>query len=286
MSGTDPLNQDTRDYIRREVQSRSFFGGFPRWVLVAIALWIAVIETADKLPQIFLALPRYQAAMAEAQAKLLQPDLMAAQVKKAQFDAQTAGVQLERAQAETITAKAAATIAAELTTAQLAKAQNDAKTSALQPQQTQMQMAKLGLDTQVVIATLPNTQAGAAMAQQMFKIMGPWMGVLGGMIPTPQQAELISSNSQDYQDAVKDAHSFDNFRALATNPEAQEGIEYWVKVKEDRSHTHTCREGKGARSAEFRAACDTTRESFNRSDARYMRSPNYKAGWDSVFPPK
>ena len=74
-------------YKLRNAPSGSYFAGFPRAVVILIAIWFGLLETADKLPQLMLSYPRYQAALAEANAKLLQPDLVAAQLTKANNEA-------------------------------------------------------------------------------------------------------------------------------------------------------------------------------------------------------
>jgi uncharacterized protein YecT (DUF1311 family) len=66
------------------------FYGFPRFAIVLIALWLALLETADKLPKLFLAFPAYEATLAEMHAKMMQPDITAAQLDKARSEARAA----------------------------------------------------------------------------------------------------------------------------------------------------------------------------------------------------
>jgi hypothetical protein len=305
--------------IKRTEPGGSWQSKLPVPLLILTGLLLFVFEVVAKAPEFFLAYGRFQATQAEYDAKLLQPA--------------TAKAQLDRAEAEAITARAAADIAKALTTAQLSKAQDDARTAtiqpelataqlqnarleaqnrALQPQLTQMQIAKLGLDTQVVIATLPNTQASAAITQQMLQIMGPWMGVLGGAIPQPQQqppapeAAVVQSIPRgappaaqrqqqpqpatlslpagtpegDYVRGSSDAQKWSAFLA-GSEPDVREGSEFWVSVK-DKPAGHSCSEGKGATNAGFKRGCETARERFADVDRQFKANPNYRAGWSSV----
>ena len=71
----------------------STFGGFPRWAVAALAVWLALLETADKLPRLLLAYPGYEATLAEFHAKMMQPDLVQAQLDKARLEAKAASFQ-------------------------------------------------------------------------------------------------------------------------------------------------------------------------------------------------
>ncbi len=61
----------------------STFAGFPRWLVVLFVIWVALLETADKLPRLLLSFPGYEATLAEYQAKMMQPDITAAQLERA-----------------------------------------------------------------------------------------------------------------------------------------------------------------------------------------------------------
>ncbi len=111
--------------------------GFPRWVIIIAALWVATLETADKVPQLLLTYPRYEAALAEAQAKLVQPEMVKAQLEKAQNEAKTSAAQLVRAQYE-------------------------AQAAVYQPKSAQMQVALL--KWQAYQAAAAGTQAEASNA--------------------------------------------------------------------------------------------------------------------------
>ena len=178
-------------------------------------------------------------------------------------------------------------------------------------------MTKLALDTQVVMATLPNTQAAAAISQNLLKIMGPWMGVLGAAIPQPppqeppapraavaqplpratlppaqppaprqqpsQQTTIALTNDPPVNDYLLGAHDAQGWTAFlaGSQPDVREGSEFWVSVK-DKPAGHSCNEGKGATNAGFRRGCETARERFADIDRKYKESPNYRAGWKSV----
>jgi hypothetical protein len=49
---------------------------FPRWVVILVAIWVGILETARTLPDLLLTIPRFQGELAENQAKQLQPDLV------------------------------------------------------------------------------------------------------------------------------------------------------------------------------------------------------------------
>lgn len=105
------------------------FGVFPRWTLVLIAIWLALLETAEKLPRLLLAFPGYEATLAEMQAKMMQPQITAAQLAKAQNEAKASTYQpnLAAVQLEKNTYEANATAYAP------AKALSEAKAARWQP---------------------------------------------------------------------------------------------------------------------------------------------------------
>lgn len=72
--------------LRRPPPEPSTFAGLPRWAVVLIFIWVALLETADKLPRLLLAFPGYEATLAEYKAKMMQPDLTRAQLDKAIAD--------------------------------------------------------------------------------------------------------------------------------------------------------------------------------------------------------
>lgn len=69
----------------------ALWSGLPRGLIVLIAIWVGLLETADKLPQLFLAYPKYQATLAEYHAQMFQPALVSAQAFKAEVDASASG---------------------------------------------------------------------------------------------------------------------------------------------------------------------------------------------------
>jgi hypothetical protein len=87
-------------YLRRAQQpapspvapASSMFSGFPRWLVVLVAIWIGLLETADKLPRLLLAFPAYEATLAEYQAKMMQPDVTTAQLEKARNEAKASAI--------------------------------------------------------------------------------------------------------------------------------------------------------------------------------------------------
>jgi hypothetical protein len=89
------------------------FGVFPRWVVVLIALWVALLETSDKLPRLMLSFPSFQAMLAEFQAK---PQLVQAQAEIAKQTALVSDIR-QKAEAE----KAAADEALSRANAEIAK---------------------------------------------------------------------------------------------------------------------------------------------------------------------
>ena len=101
--------------ITPQPSSSAGFYGFPRFVIVLIALWVALLETAEKLPRLMLAYPGYEATLAELKAKMMQPDITAAQLERARNEAKASAYTPDTA------------------AAQLGKAQADAKTAGFQP---------------------------------------------------------------------------------------------------------------------------------------------------------
>jgi hypothetical protein len=118
-------------YKIRNTASANFFTTFPRWLILMIAVWFGLLETAEKLPMILLSFPRYQAELAEAQAKLLQPDLLRAQLTKAENEATASKLQPE------------------MTKTQLARAKNEAEASEMQPDLISLQVNKARLDATI-----------------------------------------------------------------------------------------------------------------------------------------
>ena len=120
-------------YKLRRSQSRGL-GSFPLLVAVPLGIWLVAVETAARLPDVLLSLPRYEATRAEYEAKMLQPGLVKAQLDIAQAEAEAkklqpllAVAQLEKAQAE---AKAAAFQPA-LVAAQALQAEADSSAKAI-----------------------------------------------------------------------------------------------------------------------------------------------------------
>jgi hypothetical protein len=133
----------------RQARGTGYLAGFPKWVVVLFAVWVVAIETADKLPQIMLSYPRYEAALAEAKAKIMQPDLVAAQLAKAQNDATTSSFQPQIADAQlkrAVNEAKASNFQPELTEAQLKKTFNEAAASEIQPETAVLQRDKLKND--------------------------------------------------------------------------------------------------------------------------------------------
>lgn len=77
-------------YRLRRSPTNSFLTGLPRWALLGAALWVGLLETADKLPFVLLSVPRYQAELAEAKTKMTQLDLVIAQLEKTRYEARAA----------------------------------------------------------------------------------------------------------------------------------------------------------------------------------------------------
>lgn len=198
-------------YKLRNTGSGQFFSTFPRWIILLIAIWFGLLETAEKLPMLMLAYPRYQAALAEAQVKVLQPDLVIPQITKANNDAlasafqadmartqlekarndalasvfqpDTAKAQLDRARLDAITAQ----YQPELTAAQQKKTKLEAQAAEFQPQISQLQLAKLGVDTKVALAQLPVAQQGIALSGLLLGVINSFVG-----IPPPSDTQPVT----------------------------------------------------------------------------------------------
>ena len=128
---------------RRNPPDRSPFASFPRGLVMLIALWVAALETADKLPQLLLSVPRYEAALAEAKGKLVAADMAQAQLEKAKNDAITSGFQPQIAGAQLkreINEAAASNYQPKSAEAQMTRAVNEARASQYQPETAQAQL--------------------------------------------------------------------------------------------------------------------------------------------------
>ena len=156
--------------IKRTEPGGSWQSKLPVPLLILTGLLLFVFEVVAKAPEFFLTFGRFQATQAEYDAKLLQPAIAKAQLDRAEADAVTAKAaadvaapltraQLARAEYDATVAKYAALMAPNqppLLQAQLEKAQYDAKTAALQPNLTMVQFEKLKLET-LAAAFMPTT---------------------------------------------------------------------------------------------------------------------------------
>jgi len=150
------------------------FSGMPRSIIILIAIWVGLLETADKLPRLLLAFPGYEATLAEYQAKMMQPDITAAQLEKARNEAKasafmpdSASVQLDKTKLET---KAAA-FQPGTAEAQLEKSKQEAKASAWQPALTAAQAFKAEVDSVASGATMEGNSSGRL--GNMFDLLDP-----------------------------------------------------------------------------------------------------------------
>lgn len=177
------------------------FGVFPRWTLVLIAVWLALLETAEKLPRLLLAFPGYEATLAELQAKMMQPDITAAQLAKAQNEAKASAyqpdltaVQLDKNRFET----KAASFQPDTAAATLDKTRNEASASIYQPKLAEVQVEKNTYEAQATAYAPAKALAEAKsarwqpslMAAQGLAAQTQWMS--GG----PNDAWLHQGNEQ------------------------------------------------------------------------------------------
>lgn len=154
----------------------SRFAGFPKWLVILIAVWVGALETADKLPALLLAYPRYEANLAETQAKLLAPDLARAQLAAAEsqavvakYDADAAPNKPALVAAQLVTAEngAKASIFQPPTAAaQLQQTTFNAQASVFAPKTAEVNLAKLGIDTKTATYQQTATAAQSIQAAQ------------------------------------------------------------------------------------------------------------------------
>jgi hypothetical protein len=157
-----------------------------------------VLETADKLPQVLLAYPRYEAALADVKTKLMQPDLTVAQLTKAQNDATASVYQTRLAAATASKAELEADAYKyypDTSKLQLEKAGFDTLAASFQPQTAETQLTQLEIATKKAGFDLPAAAAAAIKAEQnaaisnsMMTILGPFFSSLAG----PQQGKVQS----------------------------------------------------------------------------------------------
>jgi hypothetical protein len=305
-------------YKLRNTPGSGTFGGFPRWLVVCIAVWLALLETSDKLPQLLLSYPRYQAALAEVQAKIMQPDLIQAQLDKARFDATAARYAADAAPAQPALvaaqlkkATAEGDVANDLTRQQLLKTTNETRASALQPDLTALQLekakyetlaalfqpktaetqlAKLGIETKAAGIQLPLTEQGAALSSATLGVMSPLMMRLlgiaqGALSPTeasssqaPLQPAQQPQRSADYQRGMDWRDKWESYFA-GLSGDAQAGADWWASVRSEQRQ-HSCNEGRGAISADFRTGCLGAKKILDPADEWRTKVPEFKAGWN------
>jgi len=297
-------------YKLRNTPGGNFFAGFPRYVIIPIAVWFGLLETADKLPTLLLSYPRYQAALAEADAKLLQPDLARAQLAKAENDAKASVYQPDLTQAQSQRAEneaEASKLQPAMVMVQLEKGRNDAKASAFQPELTSVQLAKtkletqaaeyqpkltamqllkLSIDTKVAAANLPAAEQGAALGNATLTFLNPLLMALMGKASeaintatAPQTSQQEPAPSQDFINGRGWRDKWEGYVASLSG-DALQGAQFWASVRSD-NRPHTCNEGMGATSQDFRAACLHSQEMLATVDKWRRQSPDFRAGWNS-----
>jgi hypothetical protein len=94
------LAADLYKIRRTPPPAASGFSQFPRGIVILIALWVGLLETADKLPKLLLTIPQYEATLAEYNAKLLQPDLTSAQLTRAKNEATASALLMSKTLAD------------------------------------------------------------------------------------------------------------------------------------------------------------------------------------------
>jgi hypothetical protein len=202
-------------------------GWIPRPLIIAAIVLVSVVELVFRVPDLLLIKERYDAqkaeylsklvlpdtakaqlqkaeadadrSVSEAKAARLQPDIAAAQLAKAGFDATvarytadaapnqppTVKAQLEKAQNDA----AASAYQPDLAQVSLGKAKSEAATAALQPGFTKIQMTKLGIETQVALATLPANLQGAALSNNMMGFIAPFIKAFMGGLQQPSSED-------------------------------------------------------------------------------------------------
>ncbi len=176
--------------LRRTPAPAGMFSGMPRSIIILIAIWVGLLETADKLPRLLLAFPGYEATLAEYQAKMMQPDITAAQLEKARNEAKASAyqpdltaVQLDKTKLET----RAAAFQPGTAEAQLEKSRQEAKASAWQP----LVNAAQGLETEGRF--MSNGNLSSTYTDRMSERLGrlkpddPWEP----SVPLPRKAEAL-----------------------------------------------------------------------------------------------
>jgi hypothetical protein len=211
-------------YKLRNTPGSGMFAGFPVWLAVCIAVWLGLLETADKLPQLLLSYPRYEAALAEVQAKIMQPDLLAAQLTKARNEAeasqlqpQLTELQLRKLGLDT----SAAAYAPDLAKAQKDKAVNDVKTSALQPDLTQAQLDRARNDAKTSALQPDLTQAQLDRARNDARTSGLQPELTQAQLDKARNDALASNVQPDVAALQLQKSKFDTL-AAAFQPKTAE----------------------------------------------------------------
>jgi len=189
------LDRTLTELQLQQAATNSRFAGFPKWLVILIAVWVGALETADKLPALLLAYPRYEANLAETQAKLLAPELARAQLAAAEsqaivakYDADAAPNKPALVAAQLVSAENAAKASIfqpPTAAAQLQQTTFNAQASVFAPKTAEVNLTKLGIDTKTATYQQTATAAqsiqaaqGTAMTQAAMTAMLPMISGL------------------------------------------------------------------------------------------------------------
>jgi hypothetical protein len=272
-------------YKLRRSSGGNLWGVMPRWVVLVAAVWLAVLETASRLPDLLLTYPKYQADKAEFQAKILQPDLMAAQLEKAKLEAQAAAFQ-----PALTAAQAFQTEIDDDVKGSSADGSTGARLENMFDLVNPMHpfLVQRGLSNPNVFALLkyinkPLTSLTPAPASSPASDPAPTpQAVTPALRPetaAPVAAPDQPHKSQAYQDGARDRSDWESWFASVTGDE-HEGADYWSGVR-NTPGDHACTDGKGATSADFQKGCNEARDKLTPIDARRRAELDYKAGFNA-----
>jgi hypothetical protein len=308
-------------YKLRRTPAPSTFAGFPRWAVVGIALWLAVLETADKLPQVLLAYPRYEAALADVKTKLMQPDIAKSQLDLNRQQIELAKLQTQKTWTETQAVKTQAFSAAASAYQNWGQAISNGNLSSswnaqvfahlddLQPLDFTPYVPPPPPDPPAASSSSPASNALPAPAE----VPPPEQGASPAPQPPAASAVPTTAPVQPLSPPPAAAPSDTPSAPLPVLPRPdqsteppksqayQDGardrneLEGWFASLSGDEHDgaeywasvrsvkgeHKCTDGKGATSVDFQKGCEESWQKLIPIDARRKAEPDYKDGFNS-----
>lgn len=271
------------------------FQGVPRVAVVFGVVVVVILELLTRLPDIMVLPQRIAGLTGEYGGKAMQPEVLAAQVAKAQAEAKLAVTQAElnSVQQAKVAAETQVTrLQAALTQAQTAKAAADAQLAQMQTALAAVQADKTTAETRLTEAqttktNLENTQKSIGLALTAGMI-GVGAKIIGGMTSPSQDTSQTSTapNRQPHQpggafdSGHDDWYKWHNWK-LQLPSDQRDGANFWANVRNNKPSPPACGNSRPQRSAGFVAGCEAAEAFLTDVDEARRRNAAYRSGWNA-----